>query len=320
MKKLLWIWILLLWLLPAADSPAGAQEKLPAEWMQFFEYDRAAPLNVERAVLEEEKDLKVYELTYTSPKGGRVNALLVVPAGDGPYAAIIFAHWGLGTYYQYLPEAKLYARVGAVSLLVDYPWEREGDSFRNHSGYVEAETDRELYIHATLDIRRGIDLLQAEPHVDATRIAYVGHSIGAQFGGILSAVDDRLSAVVIIGGTPDLAAMLIEMPMFKPLRDAVGEEKMSNYLEVNKCLDAIRYVRHASPTPILFQFGRYEQYFKEDAMQRYANAASEPKLVKWYSTDHEMNEFQALLDRADWLEQRLKIESVKPLLKTAIGQ
>ena len=287
-------------------------------WKNLFDYDGSAALEIERELLQEGQDCKVYDLSYASPKGGRVSALLVVPEVEGPFVGIVYAHWGLGTYYQYLPEAMLFARAGVVSLLVNYPWEREGDSFRNHSGYVEAESDRELYIHAALDIRRGIDLLQAEPHVDATRIAYVGHSIGAQFGGILSAVDDRLSAVVIIGGTPDLAAMLIEMPMFKRLRDAVGEEGMSDYLEVNKCLDAIRYVPHANPTPILFQFGRYEQYFKEDAMQRYADAASEPKLVKWYSTDHEMNEFQALLDRADWMEQKLKIPSIKPLLKAAL--
>jgi dienelactone hydrolase len=315
MRKSLWL-LAMVWLLSAASFPAMAQEAIPAEWKQLFEYDRSAPLNVERAVLEEEKDLKVFTLTYDSPKGGRVDALLVVPNGEGPYPAIIFAHWGLGTYYQYLPEAKLYARLGVESLLIDYPYEREGDSLHAHSGYINAVNDRDVYAHAVIDIRRGIDLLQAEPYVDGARIGCVGHSIGAQLCGVLSGVDDRLSTAVLIGGSPDLAAMMLEMPFFQALRDGVGMDKVNEYIEINRCLDAINYVAHAAPRSLLFQFGRYEQYFKEDAMKRYADAASEPKLVKWYSTDHEMNEFQALLDRSDWLADKLGFTPPRSLLQT----
>jgi dienelactone hydrolase len=318
MRKLSWVLIPMLWLLPISVSRAEDQDKAPAEWKQYFEYDKTAPLDIERSVLEEEKDLKVYELTYTSPKGGRVDALLVVPTGDGPYPGIVFAHWGLGTYYEYLPEAKLYARLGAVSLLVDYPYEREGDSLHAHSGYVDAVNDRDVYAQAVIDIRRGIDLLQAEPNVDGARIACVGHSIGAQLVGVLSDVDRRLATVVICAGSPDLAAMMLEMPMFQGLRDALGMDKINEYIEVNRCLDAINHVRHAAPTPLLFQFARYEQYFKVDAMQRYADAASEPKLVKWYSTDHELNELQALLDRSDWLAEKLGFKPARTLLRSMI--
>jgi len=79
-------------------------------------------------------------------------------------------------------------------------------------------------------------------------------------------------------------------------------------------LDAINYVPHAAPTLLLFQFSNFEQYFNEAAMQRYARAASEPKLSKWYDTGHELNDPQALLDRAAWLHKQLGIGSIIPFL------
>ena len=66
----------------------------------------------------------MYDLTYASPKGGRVTAYLVAPAGKGPFAGLVFGHWGPGNRTEFLPEATLYARAGAASLLVDYPWVR----------------------------------------------------------------------------------------------------------------------------------------------------------------------------------------------------
>ncbi len=39
----------------------------------------------------------LHDITYTSPKGGPVGAYLVVPNGKGPFAAVLFGHWGNGT-------------------------------------------------------------------------------------------------------------------------------------------------------------------------------------------------------------------------------
>jgi dienelactone hydrolase len=47
------------------------------------------------------------------------------------------------------------------------------------------EVDRKIEIQAVVDLRRGIDLLLARSDVDQTRLAYVGHSYGAQWGSIL---------------------------------------------------------------------------------------------------------------------------------------
>jgi len=61
-----------------------------------------------------------------------------------------------------------------------------------------------------LGLRRGIDLLSARPGVDPSRLAYVGHSFGAQWGAILTAVDDWGKAAVLMGGLQDLASLYLE--------------------------------------------------------------------------------------------------------------
>ena len=70
-------------------------------------------------------------------------------------------------------------------------------------------------------------------------------------------------------------------------------------------LDAMRYIEHVAPTPVLLQFAEYEQYFKKEAAGRYALAAREPKQVRWYRTDHELNDPQCLRDRLAWLTDRI---------------
>jgi pimeloyl-ACP methyl ester carboxylesterase len=190
------------------------------------------------------------------------------------------------------------------------PWRKKLHNFGN------AEADHETYVQAVLDLRRGIDLLSARPGVDPSRLAYVGHSYGAQWGAILSAVDKRIRAAVLMGGIPDRAAIYLENddPDIVELRAGALKEKIEEYLRVNARTDAIHYVRHAAPTPLLFQFARYERYFSEAAMTRYAQAASEPKLVKWYETGHDLNDVRALLDRADWLRGEIGTGSVAQIL------
>jgi len=175
----------------------------------------------------------------------------------------------------------------------------------------------ETYVQAVVDLRRGLDLLTAHSAVDPRRVAYVGHSYGAQWGAILAAVDKRIRAAVLMGGIPERAAIYLENddPDLVELRKSTPREQIEKYLQVNARTDAIHYVGHAAPTPLLFQFARYERYFNEAAMVRYAQAASEPKLVKWYETGHDLNDVQALLDRADWLRGKIAIKPIATILE-----
>src|SRR5262245_7290404 len=111
-----------------------------------FEYDAKEALDVKTTLLYEREGAKVYDVTYVSPKGGRVTAYLVTPVVAGPHAGIVFGHWGPGDRTEFLPEAKLYAAAGAVSLLVDYPWVRPAP-WRKKLRYLEdPEHDHRAFV------------------------------------------------------------------------------------------------------------------------------------------------------------------------------
>jgi dienelactone hydrolase len=296
----------------------GQERSAPA---QLLEYDAKQPLDIQTVATYDRPACTITDLSYASPRGGRVGAYLVVPKAQGTFAAILFGHWGNGTRAEFLPEAELYAQAGAVSLLPDYPWDRPEPSHRSVNNLQHPEQDLQVYAQAVVDLRRGLDLLLAQPGVDATRIAYVGHSYGAQWGAILAALDHRVQAAVLMCGTPSGADLLNgDSPEIAEYRKSVPPAVWNKYIEVNSPLDAINFIRRVPPASVFFQFATFEQYFSRSAMERYARAASQPTTVRWYDTAHDLNDVQALLDRADWLQQRIRIGSIRPPLAKMVAK
>jgi len=81
-----------------------------------------------------------------------------------------------------------------------------------------------------------------------------------------------------MAGVPTEASILLESndPDCVEFRQNTPKGQLDNYFKVISPLDAINYVPHAAPSPLLFQFARLERYFNEAAMERYAQAAGEP--------------------------------------------
>jgi cephalosporin-C deacetylase-like acetyl esterase len=249
MRRILWLVLLVV----ATSGPAFPQSESIEVSRRMFDYDESAPLDIKEVGVINRTGVRVHDITYASPKSGRVTAYLVVPTARGRFAGIVFGHWGYGTRTEFLPEAILYARAGVVSLLVDdldvrpAPWRRKAPG-------TEPETVRENFIQSAVDLRRGIDVLRSRTEVDPNRIAYVGHSSGAHWGAILSAVDRRLKTVVLMAGVPSEKTILLESddPDFIEFRQSTPKEQLDNYFRIVGPLDAINYVPHARPTPLLF--------------------------------------------------------------------
>lgn len=324
MRRCIFHLMIFLALVAGGPAPANAQSKKESEAVRApdfqvlarqFDYDSSRPLDVTDNVIETKNGVTVHDIQYASPKSGRITAYLVVPEGKGPFIPIVFGHWGPGTRTEFLPEALFYAKAGAISLLVDYPWVRPAPWRRGVNNFDKPELDHEIYTQAVVDLRRGIDLLLARKDADPQRLAYVGHSYGAQWGAILSAVDKRIKAAVLIGGVAEEADILLRSqdPAIVEFRKQAPAGLIERYVEVNTVLDAIRYIGHAAPTPLLFQFANYERFFDRASMEKYFQAASEPKQLFWYDTGHELNDVQALADRYRWLREHVGLKPM-PLL------
>ena len=91
----------------------------------MFEYDVQAPLDLEELSPPQDRDsVIVRDIAYVSPRGGKVTAYLVVPAGNGPFAGLLFLHPGQWDRSGFLDEAIRCAQLGAVALSVDGPGKR----------------------------------------------------------------------------------------------------------------------------------------------------------------------------------------------------
>jgi cephalosporin-C deacetylase-like acetyl esterase len=287
-------------------ASAVQAEGVPNNLVHLFDYDSHQPLELHDQAVKDFSCGVIHDITYASPSGGSLSAYLIVPKGNGPFAAIVFGHWGNGTRGEFIPEAKAYACAGVVSLLPDYRWERPRPWYSGIDDFAHPDLDRKTRINTVIEMRRAIDLLLTRTDVDPKRIGYVGHSFGAQWGAILAAVDPRIKVAVLMAGAAEEADMLLrsDNPQIADLRASLPKGQLDTYLNTLADLNAINYVRYAQ-TPLLLQFANFEQYFDRISMQHYAAAAAEPKTVLFYDSAHDLNDPQALKDRSDWLARRL---------------
>jgi dienelactone hydrolase len=294
--------LVLNFLLAASAAPA---ERVPSNLVQQFDYDSHQPLDTHDKTLKQSECGVIHDITYASPSGGLVSAYEIVPKSKGPYAAVIFGHWGNGTRGEFIPEAKALACAGVVSLLPDYRWERPRPWYSPIDDFAHPDLDRKNRINTVIEMRRAIDLL-SRTDVDPNRIGYVGHSFGAQWGAILSAIEPRIKAVVLMAGAAEEADLLLRSnnPQIVDLRASLPKGQLEAYLKTLEDINAINFVRYAQP-PLLLQFANFEQYFDRASMDRYAAAGTEPKTVLFYDSAHDMNDPQAFKDRFDWLKKPL---------------
>lgn len=304
--------------LHAADKTIKTSTPRFEELVREFDYDRNALLNIREEKKEEKDGATIIELTYDSPRGGQVPATLVLPPGQGPFAGILFGHWMMPrspfrNRKEFLEEALLLARSGAVSLLTDAPLIRPGfvPEKNEMKGLVQnAEGSRQQVV----DFRRGVDLLIARADVDPARVAFVGHSYNAHTGGILSGVEKRIGSFVLMAGVfaDEEFVFESETPAMVEFRKRVGEETLrDSFFRKYAFDDPTYFVGQSAPAAVFLQFGHDDTPIPENMARRSFERFAEPKKIEFYQAGHALNS-EARKDRVLWLTERLKLSAVDP--------
>jgi len=283
-----------------------------------FDYDRNAPLDIKEAGLERRGGVEVHDISYASPKGGRVPAYLVVPSGKGPFAAVIWGHWywensEFRNRKEFLAEAVTLANAGVVSLLTDGPIARPGHLEDKAPLSDQQSTD---LIQQIMDMRRGVDLLLARKDVDPRRLAYVGHSYDASVGGFLSGIDKRFKEFVLMAGSLS-DELNLKTKEAEAYRQKVGPEKFDAFYSKWAWLDPGKFVSHAAPATVFLQYASQETFLTPERARAYAALVSEPKSFKEYDAPHALNA-EARRDRIAFLTEQLNLKPLDPKLIAAI--
>jgi dienelactone hydrolase len=289
-----------------------------ADLLHHFDYDQKAPLDIQEVGTERRGSVLIHDISYLSPKGGRVPAYLVVPDGKGPFAAIVWGHWYMpGSEFlnrkEFLDEAVALAPSGVVSLLPDGPIARPGHKTADSWLSEQQVADR---VQAIVDMRRAADLLLARSDVDPKRLAYVGHSYNAEVGAFLSGIDRRFKAFVLMAGTTS-DAVTLKAREIQNDRQKIGPEKFDAFMNKYSWLDAGKYVSHAAPAVVFLQYGSQERFLTPERDKEYAAVVSEPKRFKIYDAPHALNA-EARRDRIAFLVEQLHLKPAPPAVIAAV--
>ncbi len=272
----------------------GGGEKQAAE--SPFAYDTTAPLEyVDRGVVNKEYPIAVHDVSYSTPAGNRIDAMLVVPPGKGPFPGVVYLHGSPGDRTQLLVPATWLSARGVVALTITMPQDVDPSGA---SPEERAQAQREAVVETVVAARRGVDLLETLPRVDSDRIALVGWSGGARIGAILAGVEPRIGSFGLLsaGSTP-VAEYAEQAP--EELRPVIRDELGA--------VDPLRWIALAPPESILLQDGRSDEIVPTAALQALAEAAGPAATWRWYDQGHAPSD-RAFADQLDWLTERLDLD------------
>ncbi len=265
----------------AKDSP------LPDEMARVFAFDRAASPAVTEGERVVQRPIAITGMSYASPGGGRVSAIVVRPLDDVQgRAGVVFMHGSGGTRADFLDEAILLARRGAVAITIDSAFSRSAEP-DVQAGMESVATTRSLMIQTTEDLLRSLDVLVRRYGVDPKRLALVGYSMGVQAATLAASLEPRLKALVVMAGRAYPSGRTTD----PEAKRAFGP------------LDTIHYVGHVAPAAILFQGGKADTVIGRTEMEELYAAASDPREIRWYEGGHGL--LPSKEARLSWLGRQL---------------
>jgi hypothetical protein len=217
-------------------------------------------------------DLVVRRFEFTS-RGDRVPGILFTPSTPGPFPLVLVQHGASGSKdADYLDAVRLpWVRRGAAVASIDFPLHGERVSAKLTEqilGYLAAPADAgpnagalfaEFARQSVSDVARTIDAVATLPDIDASRVAYVGFSMGAILGSLAVPYDERIRAAVLaVGGAG-----------FGP-----------------PPLDPTAHVGRFAPRPLLFVNATRDERIPRSAAEAFHAAAGEPKEMLWFDAGH----------------------------------
>ena len=214
----------------------------------------------------------------------------MTPEGAGPFPVVVYAPGWRTDVSMFLDDAVALAKKGYAGLLL-----QEAPSMQCWT--FDPKVDCRGVVENVTQERRGLDLLETLPQIDAKRIGFVGWSNGAHLlGGVLAGVDDRVKAYALIG-------MARPASNYWVLGDPVPKGKTGTASAQLALWDPVSYLSHNRGSAFLFINGDGDVNAMQDA-KAFMAAAPKPKTWKVYDGGHALDPGGGQVP-AEWLEENL---------------
>lgn len=233
----------------------------PALWTRDLHPPAAAPA------------LRARAFEYTS-RGDRVPGLLLLPAETAGRLPLVLVQHGAGGSKDaaYLDAVRLrWVQRGIAVASIDFPLHGERASAKLTEQLLptlaagarpsadSAALFGELVRQSVTDLSRAVDALSTLPEIDASRIAYVGFSLGAILGSLYVPYDPRVRAAILaVGGA------------------GIGPP----------ALDPTAHIGRFAPRPLLLVNASRDERIPRSAAEALHAAAGDPKQIEWFDAGH----------------------------------
>ncbi len=284
-------------MLPVRAADTDAQNRAYQASLPLYQYDSAKPLAVKMGAATAFPDCRLLRLSYASTNKQRVPALLFLPPSASkthPVPCLVLLH-GLGGKKEMMVGFARYAATqGYASLAID----EYGQGARKPPGAKGLLTPQAIQqqlvtgvTQTVVDVRRGMDYLQARPGIDRKRLGLIGVSLGAIIGSVASGVDSRVKATVLVSGGGDWALILQSL---SAKTRTVGGQQITQAQNVDWTMvrallspeDPLTFAPHIAPRALLMENGRKDTtIIPQAAEELYQAAQSAPGShvqIDWY--------------------------------------
>jgi pimeloyl-ACP methyl ester carboxylesterase len=276
----------------AASGPGWAQLR------HQFDYQRG-PIRVTELGQTRQGNAIVHDITYRAAGQDPVSAYLVVPTKAGVHPAALFLHWlaeaDNSNRSEFLPEAVSLAS-GAhpvVSLLPQL-------TFPFDYGPVGDVRDRDSVIKQVIQLRRGLDLLDARSDVNADRVAVVGHDYGGMYASILAGIDrSRIRSAVVMAADATMANWFVEFFLDLPA------DQVAPYTAMLSTVDPVAFIGHG-PSRLLLQYSRDDFFIPLTVARAMHGAAGPDAVLRTYDVDHSLDTPAVQRDRDSFVRRTLQ--------------
>lgn len=186
------------------ETPVG--DDLFAVYESLYDYDRTPLAPSVDSLREQFEHWTVERVSFAAAYGTeRVPAWLFLPKNARPPYQTVVYFPGVGPWIQLSSPRQAWegaywflslVRTGRALLFPVYK-----GMYERHAGSIFLPNVwRDLMIQSAKDLRRAVDYLETRPDIDAQKLAYFGLSSGAGVGPIMTAVEPRFKASILLGG------------------------------------------------------------------------------------------------------------------------